>query len=137
MDATRRQRWLGTTLLAGALYFLIGRGFAAPVTHAHAWRLAAWVVSGAVFAAHIVYEHFRLRSAKRALASHAALAVAIGAFGLAVAGALHTLRAGSALRATWVVALLAFPLATAVPAFLVAFAAGAALARGSRGAHAE
>lgn len=129
MDVSHRQPWIRAALLLGLAYFLVGRGFAAPASHVRVWRLAAWLVSGALFAAHIAYEHFRLRHAPRSTALHAALAVALGAFGLAVAGALHALLTTSTLRRSWLLAFVVWPLATAVPAFLVALAAGVVLAR--------
>ena len=128
MDVSHRQPWIRAALLLGLAYFLVGRGFAAPASHVRVWRLAAWLVSGAMFAAHIAYEHFRLRHAPRSTALHAALAVALGAFGLAVAGALHALLTTSTLRLSWLLAFVVWPLATAVPAFLVALVAGAVLA---------
>ena len=128
MDVSHRQPWIRAALLLGLAYFLVGRGFAAPASHVRVWRLAAWLVSGALFAAHIAYEHFRLRHAPRSTALHAALAVALGAFGLAVAGALHALLTTSTLRLSWLLAFVVWPLATAVPAFLVALVAGAVLA---------
>ena len=128
MDVSHRQPWIRAALLLGLTYFLVGRGFAAPASHVRVWRLAAWLVSGALFAAHIAYEHFRLRHAPRSTALHAALAVALGAFGLAVAGALHALLTTSTLRLSWLLAFVVWPLATAVPAFLVALVAGAVLA---------
>ena len=124
-----RQPWLRVALLLGAVYLLIGTVFPVPANHVRVWRLAAWVVSGVAFAVHIGYERFRLRSSPRSVALHTALAVAIGAFMLAVAGALHSLRATSAIRPVWLLAFVAWPLITAVPAFLVALAAGALLAR--------
>ena len=129
MDEIRRQSWVRTALLVGVAYFLIGRVFAAPTNHTSVWRLAAWVVSGVAFAAHIGYEHFSLRHAPRSTALHTALAVALGAFALAVAGALHSLLTTSAIRLSWLLAFVAWPLVTAVPAFLVALVAGAVLAR--------
>ena len=129
MDVSHRQPWIRAALLLGLAYFLVGRGFAAPASHVRVWRLAAWLVSGALFAAHIAYEHFRLRHAPRSTALHAALAVALGAFGLAVAGALHALLTTSTLRLSWLLAFVVWPLATAVPAFLVALVAGVVLAR--------
>jgi hypothetical protein len=116
-------------LLVGVAYFLIGRLFALPASHVRAWRLAAWLVSGAVYAAHIGYEHFALRNSPRPLAAHAALAAAIGAFGLAVAGLVHSLWAASGFRATWLLALLLWPAVTAVPALLLALVAGVVLER--------
>lgn len=130
----RRQGWLPAALLIGVVYFLIGRGFTLPADHVHAWRLAAWVVSGAVYAAHIWYEHFTLHNAPRSTALHAAVAVAIGAIGLALAGMIHSVSTGSALRPAWLLALVIWPAVTAVPALLVALAAAAILARFPRSA---
>ena len=134
MDASRRQAWVRAALLVGVVYFLIGRVFALPADHVQAWRLAAWVVSGGVYAAHIGYERFRLRNSPRLAAAHVALAVAIGAVGLAVAGMIHSLSTTSAIRPAWLLALVIWPAVTAVPAFLVALVAGAVLARLRRSA---
>jgi len=129
MDASRGRPWIRAALLAGLAYVLIGRIFAVPATHVRAWRWAAWLASGVVFATHIGYEHFKPRSSPRLTASHAAAAVALGALGLAVAGMIHTLSAGSPLRPAWLLALVVWPAITGLPAFLVALAAGALLAR--------
>lgn len=129
MDASRRQAWIRAALLAGLAYFLIGRLFAGPATGTRVWRLAAWVISGFVFAAQIWYEQFTLRSTPRSTALHAALAVAIGAFSLALAGMIRSMSTGSTLRPAWLLALLIWPAVTAAPAFLVAFAVAAILAR--------
>ena len=128
-EPKRVQRWVRAALLVGGVYLLIGRVFAAPADHVRAWRLAAWAFSGAAYAAHIGYEHFRLHHSPRSTALHAALAVAIGACALAAAGGLHSILAGSALRPLWLVALVVWPVVTAVPAFLVALVAGALLPR--------
>ncbi len=136
MDVTRRQVWIRAALLVGLAYFLIGRVFAAPTTNQHLWRLAAWVLSGAVYAAQIWYEHFRLRSPPRSTALHVALAVAIGAFLLALAGMIHSLLTGSSLRPAWLLALIIWPVVTAAPAFLVAFVAAAGLPRLTRNSNA-
>ncbi len=126
---SRPQAWIRAALLLGLIYFLIGRLFALPANHAHAWRLAAWMVSAAAYAAHIAYEHFRLRNSARLAALHVAVAVAIGAFLLAVAGMINSLSTASAIRPAWLLALVAWPAVTAVPAFLVAIVAGAILPR--------
>lgn len=120
-------------LLVGAAYFLVGRLFALPAGDVRAWRVAAWLVSGLAYAAHFAYEHFRLRSAPRSTALHTAFAVALGAIALAVAGMVHSLSIGAGLRPAWLLALVVWPAATAVPAFLGALAAAAALARLARG----
>ena len=134
MDASRHQPWVRAALLVGVVYFLIGRVFAVPADHVRAWRLAARLVSGVAYASHIGYEHFRLRNSPRLTALHAALAVAIGAIGLALAGMIHSVATASAISPSWLLALVVWPAATAVPAFLVALGAGAVLARLRRSA---
>ena len=129
MDTFGRQTWVRAALLVGVVYFLIGRVFALPSDHVREWRLAAWVVSGAVYAAHIAYEHFRLRNTARPTAGHASVGVAFGAFALALAANIHDLGSASGYRPRMLIALIAWPLLTAVPAFLVALAVAAVLAR--------
>lgn len=129
MHASRDQRWIRAALVIGVAYFLIGRVFAVPANNVRAWRLAAWLVSGVAYAAHIGHEHFRLRNAPRVVALHAAAAVAIGAIALAVAGMIHSLSTTAAIRPAWLLALVVWPAVTAVPAFLVALVAAAVLAR--------
>jgi hypothetical protein len=127
--SSRHQRWFPAALLLGALYVFVGRVFAVPVTHVQGWRLAAWLVCGLAFAAHVAYEHFSLRHSPRLVAWHAAVAVAIGAFLLAVAAMIRSLWTTSALRPVWFLAIFLWPAITAVPAFLAALAAAAILAR--------
>jgi hypothetical protein len=134
VDTSHRQPWIGAAILVGVVYLLIGRLFPAPADHVRAWRLAAWAVSGVAFAAHIAYELFRLRQSPRSMALHVALAVAFGALALAVAAALHSLSSASLngirqIRPVWLLALIAWPLLTAVPAFVVALVAGTVLTR--------
>ncbi|HKB66594.1 MAG TPA: hypothetical protein VKC61_12130 [Pyrinomonadaceae bacterium] len=129
MHSSRHQPWIPAALLLGALYVIVGRVFAAPVTHVQGWRRAAWVVCGVAFAAHVAYEHFNLRHSPRLVAWHAAVAVAIGAFLLAFAAMIRSLWTTSALRPIWLLAIFLWPAITAVPAFLVALAAAVILAR--------
>lgn len=129
MDAPRSHTWVPAALLFGAAYFLIGRLFTLPADHVRLWRLAAWIASGGVYAAHIWYEHFRLRSPARSTALHIAVAVAIGGFTLAVAGMIHSLATTSAIRPTWLLALVIFPAVTAVPAYVGALVAVAMIRR--------
>lgn len=124
-------QWLRTAILFGIGYFLVGRVFAVPGEHARAWRLAAWVVSFVIFWAHFRHEQTRRGRSPHVVALHVATAVAIGAFGLAVAGMMRSLSVQHALRPTWLLALVLFPLVTAVPAFLVALVAAVAAARRS------
>jgi hypothetical protein len=132
MNATGHLRWVRAVVLVAILYLVAGLVFAALAKSAAsnqvrvAWRLTAWMISAAAFAAHIAYEHIRLRSPARTTALHASLAVALGAFGLAVAASLHAQRTHQHFPA---VALAIWPIVTALPAFVVALAAAAVLAR--------
>jgi hypothetical protein len=132
METSRPQGWLGAALVAGVAYVLIGRLFALPAEHVQMWRLAAWVASAVVYATHIGYEKFGLGSPSRSTALHAALAVAMGAFLLAVAGMLHSLASASETSRLWLLALVVWPAVTAVPAFLLAIVAAMALGRFQR-----
>src|SRR5256886_14901347 len=119
--------------LAAFAYVVIGIVFAALAKSADAnyvrlWRLAAWVASAAVAAAHIGYEHYPLSSSRRPTALHAAGAVALGAFGLALAANVHWLVAGAPGQRAPLLALPVWPVVTAVPAFLGALAVAAGLA---------
>src|SRR5205823_2850541 len=134
--STRGQlRWLRAALPVGILYLVAGIVFAALAKSAGshqlvvAWRLTAWLISAAAFAAHIWYENVRLRSSPTTTAFHAAVAVAWGAFGLAVAASFH---AQSTHQHFPAFALAAWPLVTALPSFLVALAAAAVLTRARR-----
>jgi len=123
-------------LVAGA-YVAIGVVFAALAQSAggdqvRLWRLAAWVASAVVAAAQIWYEHYRMGSSPRPTALHAAGAVALGAFGLALAANLHWLFAATRGQHSPLLALVAWPVITALAAFPVALAAAAVLARLSR-----
>jgi hypothetical protein len=122
--------WFARALLAGALYLIIGVGFARlSVPSVFFWRLAAWIVSAVVYAAHIGYEHFRIRSSPHATALYAAFGAAIGAFGLAAAAIGHSLLTGTGNLRLLRLALLVWPLVCGVPTYVVAFVLTAVLAR--------
>ena len=127
--------WRRAGVLAGVSYFVAGYGSAAldptmPGPARFAWRLTSWVVCAAVFTMHLWHERFRLNQAPRALALHAAAAVALGAFLLAAAAGVHAMTVPShAPYARFLAALVLWPLITGVPAFLVALLAGVLLAR--------
>jgi hypothetical protein len=132
MSRTQRVRvWLALAVIAGLAYFVIGRLFTLPTTHVLAWRRAAWAVSAVVFAAHILIEHYRVRSSSRSTAMHAATGSAVGAFLLAVGGIVHSMSANLAVRPVWLLALVVLPIGTGVLAFFVAFVAATLLARPS------
>jgi len=92
------------------------------------WRLAAWLVSAGAFAAHIWHEQGRLQTSPQTAAFHTSVAVALGAFGLAVGASIHALTASSS-RHFPALMLLIWPVVTGVPAFVVALTAAAGLAR--------
>ena len=124
--------WVRALMLVAVAYAAIGIVFAALAVDAHhvrAWRLAGWVASAVVAAAHIWYEHYRLGSSPRPTALHAAGAVALGAFGLALAANVHWLVAGTHGQRPPLLALPVWPVVTALPAFLAALAIAAVLAR--------
>jgi drug/metabolite transporter (DMT)-like permease len=132
MNGPDRQPWLGTALVAGGAYFAIGlvfAGFAARVSDHDPvmWRLTAWAASAVVFAAHLGHEYFRMRHRPRITAWHAAVAVAVGAFLLAAAAGVHALHGSTSPRHLYMLALVAWLLATAVPAFAVAWLAATGL----------
>ncbi len=133
MSAAAGGRWLRPAALAALTYLVGGVAFgglagAAPSPQARVtWRLAAWLLSAAAYAAQIAYERYRLGAAAVRTAFHAALAVACGAFGLAVAANVHSYHVASAPRGLLHLALVAWPVLAGVPAFLVAWATAAAL----------
>jgi zinc transporter ZupT len=135
MNSTGRLRWFWAVLFLGALYFVAGIVFAALAKSAVssdtrvAWRLAAWVISAVGFAAHIRYEHVRLHSSPRTTAFHAALAVGLGAFALAISASLH---ARETQHNFPLIAFAIWPVVTALPAFVVALAIAVLLTRTSR-----
>ena len=139
MEATRRQPWFRIVVLVGTAYALVGIVFALQSNNARAWRLAAWAVSGVAYAMHVGYECLRLRNSSLVAALHVALAAAFGALGLAVAANIHALSVGTTShhQRLLVVALVAWPIITGVPAFLVGLGASGLLMRLSRRAHLE
>ena len=121
----------------GIAYALIGLVTAALSRHAgsgemqQVWRLLAWALSLGVFAACFFDERSRASGAPATTALRAALSVALGGFVLAAAATVHTLSLGRARVGPQLVALVAWPVLLAIPAFLVALAAAAVL-RGKR-----
>src|SRR5262245_5761913 len=140
MDAPSHKPWVRAAIIIGIVYMIVGIVFAARANPAvpdqtRVIRLAAWVVSAAVYAAHIGYERFRLGASSLVIALHAATAVALGAFMLAVAATVHSVTVAShAPYWRYLLALALWPIITALPAFLVALVAGAVLGRLQRGA---
>jgi hypothetical protein len=133
MDNFGRRQWLGAAILVGATYLAVAitsgalAGVAASNQMRFIWRLSAFIISAVVFAAHIGYEHFRLRNTARRTAGHTSVAVAFGAFALALVANIHDLGLASGYRPRMLIALVAWPLLTAVPAFVVALVVAAGL----------
>ena len=125
MQVHFRLSWLVATALAGLSYGFIGIVFAVPSFHVRAWRLAAWIISGAIFVTHIAYDRYRSHNSRLATALHASAAVALGAFLLAVGATVHAAMVPvHAPYWQYAVAFVMWPLITAVPAFLVALVLG-------------
>jgi hypothetical protein len=135
MEGSGQQRWLQVVIILGVVYCLDGvmfgmiAGWATSPQMRTVWRLAAWVTSAAVFAAHIWYEHVRLGNSPRTTALHASLAAALGSFGLALAANINAQFVASSNQTLLALALVAWPLLTAVPAFVVGLALATVLAR--------
>ncbi len=123
-----------TLLFAAAAYILVGSatavlsGMASSPTTVKAWRLAAWLLSLVVFVAHLAVER-RRRVPSLSVARYVSGAVALGAMGVAAMGPL---------RAHWgeperirlaLLSIVAWPILTGVPAFVVAFITGLLLDR--------
>jgi len=133
MNAPDRKPWLRTALFAGLVYFAIGIGFsalgrwAASASMRVNWNRLAFLASGIIFLVHLGYEHFRLRNSPRTTATHVSLAVAFGAFALALNANIHDLWSAAGYRPRLLVALPVWPILTGVPAFIVALIAAAVL----------
>ena len=134
MDQSSQARWHRAVMLLAVVYLVVGMTFGAsqnPVSSNQmrvTWRLLAWLISGAAFAAHVGYEHFSLRNSPVRTAWHASLAVGLGAFALAAAVTIHAQGSGSSHQGSRALALVLWPAVTAVPAFVVALGSVALLA---------
>lgn len=133
MNTSDRKPWFRAVILFGVLYFFIGiasialADWAGSTQMRDTWRVLSFLTSGLAFAVHIGHEHFRLGNSPRITATHASLAVAIGAFALAVSANVHGQWVHSSQRRLLALALLAWPVLTGVPAFVVALVAAAVL----------
>ena len=135
MTRSNRTSWIPEAVLVGLVYGFIGIAFAIPMGSVRVWRLAAWVISVVVFLAHARYEHIARRSNLPSAAVHVAIAAGLGAFCLAVGANVHSLFTSShQAQRLLLIALVLWPLMTAVPAFVVALGIGGVLSRVTRGA---
>lgn len=133
-SGVRQPARAGTILLAGAAYVLVGTGTAIVAGMAPSsagvkgWRFAAWLLSVVVFAVHFAIE--RDRDGRRmSVAARVALAVGIGAFGVAALGPLRMHWTEPARLKLVMLSLVAWPVLTGVPAFVVALVGGIVLDR--------
>jgi hypothetical protein len=132
LNASGKDRWLWAVILFGVVYLIVGVAFPNPSAANRLqfiWRLGAWLICAVAFAVHIGLEHFRFRNPPPRTALHAALSVALGAFGLAAAANIHALRAGTGNQRLLALALVIWPIITGVPAFMVALVVTVGLAR--------
>jgi hypothetical protein len=126
-------------LLAGACYVLVGTGTAALAGHASSsvgvktWRFAAWLLSLGVFVIHFITE--RRRSERLKVASSVAFGVALGALGAAALGPVRAHWAEPTRTKLVLLSLIAWPIVTGVPAFVVAFVGASIFGRTSIGLH--
>jgi len=131
MAGLTQKSWIPVAVIVSATYAFVGVVFALPADHAQTWRLAAWGVSAVAYGAHICYDRLRLGNSHPRVALHIALAVALGAFGLAASANIHALHVGSSThhRLLLALSLALWPLLTAAPAFCIALVASWALTR--------
>jgi len=85
-----------------------------------AWNFASFAVSLIAFAIHIGYEHFSLGNRPLIVGLHTALAVALGAFLLAVSANIRSIGIATSNHRLLAIALVVWPLMTGIPAFVVA-----------------
>ena len=125
-------RWARAAALFAIVYLAVGVLFPNPSAAdamQFAWRLAAWLICFTAFLTHIWFERSRLRSLPRRAALHVAAAVAVGGLGLAAVANIHARVAGSGNLRLLALALVIWPVMTALPAFVVALAVASGLAR--------
>lgn len=125
----------GAVVLAALAYVVIGVAtatFAGPAVTPQtrtAWRLAAWVLSLAVFLVHLGYEHVRIGNSDVRGALRTAAAVALAAFVLALVGPVRTHWTARDFGRAVILSVVVWPIATGVPAFLVSLLGGMVLRR--------
>ena len=127
-----------TVLLASVAYVVVGigtailAGVASSPTGVKAWRLAAWLLSLILFAIHFAVERHG-DERRRRVAVRVAVAVAFGAFGVALLGPIRSHWDEAHLPRLMLLSIVAWPVLTGAPAFLVALLAGFVLDRVTTG----
>jgi hypothetical protein len=125
-------------LIVAVWYFFIGYGSAVldpslPARMRFAWRFAAWIACFVAFAIHIGFLRFKFRKSPLSTALNVSMAVALGGFMLAVAATIHAAMVPShAPYWQFLIALIVWPLITALPAFVIALPSAWLLTRFTR-----
>ena len=136
MEREARAVGLRVALYASAAYVAIGiitpflGGDGTSPARLTTWRLVAWILSLAVFAAHITAARLRERRSPAVSAVQVALAVALGALVLAAAGPVRAYWGKPNSSRVILLSLVLWPLMTGLPAFAAAFVAGRVIRRG-------
>lgn len=131
MSDIGRWRWLVPAAIAGVLYLAAGTISAALAAEAQPWpmqflaRVSAFGVSAVILALHVAYERLRMHSSTMTAAWHGAVGAALGGLALALMANIHDLGSAAGYRPRMLVALVAWPFLTAVPAFVVALVVAA------------
>jgi hypothetical protein len=131
VEGTIRRQWVLVVLVCSLAYLVCGIATAdlaraAMSTQArNLWRLAAWAASLAIFGGQLIIEYRNVRGGPLSTALHCTAAVALGAFLLAAAGPVRTHWHTDDRGRMAALSLVAWPLATGVPAFVVAYGIGA------------
>lgn len=131
-SSSRTARVVG---VVAVVYFVAGVVLpnpSTPGTPQFLWRLAAWVISAIAFAWHIVVEHFRFRSPPRSAALHAALSVVLGVLAIAATANMRAVMTDTGNPRLLRPALVVWPVATGVLAFVAALVGAAVLSRVDR-----
>lgn len=129
MPRDMRRTLDATVLLAGVAYVAIGTGTtvlagsASSLVGVKAWRLAAWLLSLAVFGLHFALERRRSNSHLH-VALQVALGVALGALGVAALGPVRAHWADPSRTKLTLLSLVAWPIITGLPAFAAALIGG-------------
>jgi len=127
------RHWLSIVVVAAMFYAAAGvltgklSALAGSDQMKFVWRASAFIISAVIFAAHIIFERWRRHSNGPTTAWHTSLAAALGALGLAIAANLRDAVSPSGYRPRMLIALVAWPALTAVPAFFVALVLAAML----------
>ena len=117
-------------IVAAVAYALVGittaalAGAAGSPAGTKGWRLAGWVLSLAVFLAHVVASRRRSTSSPLRAAARVALAVAIAALVLAIVGPVRGHWGEPSTGRVVLLSVVVWPLMTGLPGFVVAYAAG-------------